>query len=322
MPLLSAAADTFILGAVVSLIAFAYRGSIPAPAKNMRQPKYWPLITGLLAIHTLYMIHTISFKTPPNLFTELHLPLSMPSHKIRATLLARTGISGDDVLPEHIEDLLTRLNTYDLRTYFVRFGQNTVQECEWCTTFTEYAVYTIAPIFLSYILEAALLGLVTIRGSNREMWRSTTIGVLILACSVDAYWMLTVRVTVDQQDVTMWYDTLWILRHALFTALPLVTHFVFPPSFTPSPLAIVPQTNLTLQALHRRLQLLKFTSAITLRVPEFRQAAGNYWETQRMEGKWAREDEGINRFSDKTGRGIKREVARELALKCKHGLDI
>jgi hypothetical protein len=121
MPLLSAAADTFILGAVVSLIAFAYRGSTSAPAKDMRQPKYWPLITGLLAIHTLYMIHTISFKTPPNLFTELHLPLSMPSHKIRATLLARTGISGDDVLPEHIEDLLTRLNTYDLRTYFVRF---------------------------------------------------------------------------------------------------------------------------------------------------------------------------------------------------------
>lgn len=88
-------------------------------------------------------------------------------------------------------------------TRSARFGQNTIQECEWCTTFTEYAVYTLATIFLAYIQEAALLGLVTVRGSNRETWRSTTIGVLILACIVDVYWMLTVRVTVDQQDVTM-----------------------------------------------------------------------------------------------------------------------
>lgn len=321
MPLLSASADTFILGAVVCLVAFAYRRPTPAPTKNARQPKYWPLITGILAMHTLYILYILSFKTPPNLFTRLHLPLSTPSQKIRDTLLARTRTSGDSTLPEHIEELLTRLNTFDVRTYLVRFGQNTVQECEWCVTFTEYAVYTLATIVLSYIKEAALLGLVTIRGTNRETWRSTTLGVLMLACIADVYWMLTVRITVDQQDVTMWYDTLWILRHALFIILPLITHFILPSSFTPSPLAIVPQANLALQALNRRVQLFKFTSAITLRVPEFRQAAGNYWETQRIEGRWAREDEAITRLSDKTGTGIKREVARELVSNCKRAFD-
>jgi hypothetical protein len=94
-----------------------------------------------------------------------------------------------------------------------------------------------------------------------------------------------------------------------------------PPSSTTSPLALVPQTNFVLQALHRRIQLLKFTSVITLRVPEFRQAAGKYWEAQRMEGKWTREDEAINRLSDKTGRGMKREVAREFVSKCKLGFE-
>jgi hypothetical protein len=118
MPLLSASADTFVLGAVVSLVAFAYRGSSPA-TKNARQPKYRPFVTGLLAMHTIYMIYIISFKTPPNLFTRLHLPVSMPSQQIRATLLT---MSQDDALPEHIEELLTRLNTYDLRIYFVRFA--------------------------------------------------------------------------------------------------------------------------------------------------------------------------------------------------------
>ena len=56
---------------------------------------------------------------------------------------------------------------------------------------------------LSYVKEAALLGIVTIRGTNRESWRSATIGFLILACIVDVYWMLTVSIVVDQQELTM-----------------------------------------------------------------------------------------------------------------------
>ena len=108
----------------------------------------------------------------------------------------------------------------------------------------------------------------------------------------------------------------------LFAALPLIVHFVLPTSFIASPLAIVPQTNFALKALHRRVQLLKLTAAITLRVPEFRQAAGNYWETNRMEGKWAREDEGINRLAEKTGTGTKREVASELASGLKRGFEL
>ena len=220
MPLLSASVDTFILAATVSLALFAYRGSTPAFTKDARQPKYWSLLTGIVAIHTLYMIYIVSFHTPPNLFTRLHIPLSMPSQRIRTALLARMDTNDADALPEHIEELLTRLNTFDLRTSFVRlvrqpyviqldltrstrFGQEAIQECEWCATFTEYAAYTVVAIVLSYIKEAALLGMVTIRGTNRETWRSTILGVLMLACIVDVYWMLTVRITIDQQEPTM-----------------------------------------------------------------------------------------------------------------------
>ena len=113
-----------------------------------------------------------------------------------------------------------------------------------------------------------------------------------------------------------------MLRHLLFTILPLIVHFALPASFTPSPLAFVPQTNFALQALRRRIQLFNFTSAITFRVPEFRQTAGNYWETQRMEGKWAREDEAINRLSEKTGTGMNRETAKEIASRFKRGFEL
>jgi len=41
-----------------------------------------------------------------------------------------------------------------------------------------------------------------------------------------------------------------------------------------------------------------------------------------MEGKWAREDGAINRLSEKTGTGTKREVARELASRLKRGFEL
>jgi len=322
MPLLSASADTFFLGATICVILFARRSHSPAPTKNVRRPKYWELITAVLAVHTLYIMYILSFKTPPNLFTRLHLPLSTPSERIRAMILSRVRITGEGTLPEHIEELLMKLNTSDLRTYFVRFGQTAIQECEWCTTFTEYAAYTLPNIVLSYLEEAAFIGVVTIRGTNRETWRSTTIGLLTLACILDVYLILTVRIAVDQQDLTMWHDTLWMLRHFLFAVLPLITHFALPTSFTNSPLALAPQTNFALQALHRRIQLLKLTAVVTLRVPEFRQTVGSYWGTQRMEGRWAREDDAINRLSEKTGTGTKREAAREIAARLKRGFEL
>ena len=41
-----------------------------------------------------------------------------------------------------------------------------------------------------------------------------------------------------------------------------------------------------------------------------------------MEGKWVREDQAVNRLSEKTGRGMTREMAREVASKFKHGFDL
>ena len=41
-----------------------------------------------------------------------------------------------------------------------------------------------------------------------------------------------------------------------------------------------------------------------------------------MEGKWAREDEAINRLAEKTGTGTTREMASELVSRLKRGLDV
>lgn len=41
-----------------------------------------------------------------------------------------------------------------------------------------------------------------------------------------------------------------------------------------------------------------------------------------MEGKWAREDEAINRLSEKTGTGMNRETAKEIASRFKRGFEL
>jgi len=91
--------------------------------------------------------------------------------------------------------------------------------------------YTLPVIVLSYLKEAALLGVVTIAGANREAWRFTVIAFLTLACIVDVYWMLTVRIAVNKQEPTMVGRipcrpnslsdiTIEVVRHALDPASP------------------------------------------------------------------------------------------------------
>lgn len=121
MPFISASVDTLTLGVIVCLVVFAYRGTTPAVAKHARPPKHRLFTTVILAVHTIYMAYILSFDTPSNLFAQLHLPLSMSPQRVRAILLARGETGGVDALPEHIEELLTRLSTFDLKVYFVRF---------------------------------------------------------------------------------------------------------------------------------------------------------------------------------------------------------
>lgn len=118
-----------------------------------------------------------------------------------------------------------------------------------------------------------------------------------------------------------WHDTLWTLRHLLFLFLPLTVHFLCPASTFVSPLAMVPMTNLALQSLMRRIQLMKFTNGATARVPELRQATGEFWEKTRSEGRWAREDESLNKTAEFSGAALPREGARQIAMGWKQGYE-
>ena len=101
--------------------------------------------------------------------------------------------------------------------------------------------------------------------------------------------------------------------------LPPTIHFILPPSpsFVVPGSAIpdningnapVPQTPhaaalMTLQALIPKLQLLRYTRGAIMRDPSLRDTATEWWGTEKQEGEWVREDEGVRNTARQLGIG-------------------
>lgn len=77
-----------------------------------------------------------------------------------------------------------------------RFGQSVLQDCEYCHTYYEYALYAIPRPLLGYIREAAIIGLLTVRGSRKERWRIFAIGAIVCAAIAEEYWISTVQIKI------------------------------------------------------------------------------------------------------------------------------
>ena len=90
-------------------------------------------------------------------------------------------------------------------TFRCRFGQTVIQDCEHCTTFDEYAIFAAPRMALGYIRECAVAGLMTIRGSGHERWRTYAVGVIVGAFILEGYWLATtpIRIPHDGKNVFM-----------------------------------------------------------------------------------------------------------------------
>ncbi|KAH9943561.1 hypothetical protein B0H21DRAFT_892786 [Amylocystis lapponica] len=302
MALVSVSVDAFLLASALILAPSLYF--------IRRQPPDAPYRTQLsllLVAHTLYIIYSLLFFWPPNIFQRLRLPLNAPTEKVRSLLLERAGLGADATLPKPLETLLTRLSSFDMRTLYVRFGQAVVQDCEHCKTFDEYALFALPRALLEYIREACVLGLLTVTGSGRERWRVHTIGALVCVAVLEGYSIATATIHIPRNGlkVFMWHDRLWLLRHVLFLFLALLTHFLPPAPFpAPSPTATLATARAALEQGMTRLASLRYARGAVLREPALRAAAGAWWARQREEGLCAREDPGVQHVSERLGRGF------------------
>lgn len=78
-----------------------------------------------------------------------------------------------------------------------------MEVCEHCTTFYDFVLYALPRPLLEYAREAAVVGVVTIRGSVRERWRPWGLGILGLSAALEAYLLMTANVTIGGNKRTV-----------------------------------------------------------------------------------------------------------------------
>lgn len=211
-----------------------------------------------------------------------------------------------------------------------RFGQHVLQTCEYCTTYDEFAIYATLEPLRSYIYEAAVVGAVTIRGTQRERLRTIGLGALVAAALAEGYWISTVPIKVPRRgepsDVTMvsddsirarikvlwtkhdicqWHDVLYVARQALFIVLPLGIHLLRgTPESESNPFMMLPQTITAMERGLSRLHLIKYARGAVMRVPKLRESAEAWWKEEKQEGEYVRGDENVRRIAEREGFGF------------------
>lgn len=89
--------------------------TIPIPRPPLRTP-----LTVLVVLHTLYTLYTLIYHQPPNIFTSLDIPISTPTAHIRTVFLEHAAHDPTMTLSPSLDALITRLNSFDVRTVFIR----------------------------------------------------------------------------------------------------------------------------------------------------------------------------------------------------------
>ncbi|KAF9236065.1 hypothetical protein BU15DRAFT_50641 [Melanogaster broomeanus] len=284
------------------------------------------VLTAAVILHTLHVLCRLVLFRPPNLFSRLRIPVNAPVDHIRAFLLREAGfdnmmaespIGGVVVPPEvprDIELLLTRLGVHDSRTSFVRFGQRAMQTCQYCSSASDYALFTLSDILLEYLRTATLLLLVTTTIGGRQRLRTNILGALTCAFLAEVYVFVSasaVPLVKDARTAFMWSDNLFIARNILFLVLPIITQalpVIRPPA--PASMSIAPALGRLERALPRA-HLLKYTRQAIMRHPETRERAMRFWVTDAAEGEAARNDPTVQMTASKLGFGFTRPTGAE-----------
>ncbi|KAJ7636901.1 hypothetical protein FB45DRAFT_789011 [Roridomyces roridus] len=291
----------FLVTAACVVVPWFYLSVQKAPGRPLTSTR--SLLNIFLLLHSLFWLYSIMVLPPHNVYTRLKLPLSTPTDAIRSILLSQSD-TGD--LPRPLETLLKHLGSFEVKTYYVRFGHSVVANCDYCRSFDEFGMFALPGALLSYIFQAIVIGLVTISSSDRERWRTMGVAAVAGAFCAEAYYIVTAPIEIpkDDRDVFMWHDNLLFFRRLLFLLLPIIVHNA-PASRHTAAIA-----NPTLAAIRTaeqttaRLQLLRLTRGAVMRTPDLRARAAAWWTADAREGAWIREDEGVRDLARKLQSGF------------------
>nr|GAT49489.1 predicted protein [Mycena chlorophos] len=290
----------FLATAIGVIVPWFYLSIHRAPGRPLTSTR--SLLNILLLLHTLYVLYQIIVLPPDNIFKRLHLPLSTPVDAVRSFLRQKSDTGR---LPASLDTLLRHLQSYDVKTFYVRFGHRVVATCDYCHSFNDFAMFALPDAMLSYIWAATVVGLVTINNTGHERYRTLAVGAIAGSFAVEAYYIATSPIEIPQDDegVFWWHDSLLLLRQTMFLIVPIFVHLL--PASPTAPLLnpTVNATRLAEQAL-LRMQLLRLTRGAIMRVPLLRTRAAEWWEGDARDGQWVREDKAVQDLARQLGSGF------------------
>jgi len=86
-----------------------------------------------------------------------------------------------------MEVLLSRLQSLDAHSLCVRFGHDTVELCDYCLSFADFALFALSATTLTHLPIIVLVEPMTVKGSGtRRLSRSWGVGILVAAAEVKA----------------------------------------------------------------------------------------------------------------------------------------
>lgn len=89
-------------------------GSTQSKRRIMRR-----VISIFVLSNAIYIIYSLLLHPSPNIFSALRIPFTTPAQTIRALLVQRTEPHAD-ILPERMELLLAKLESFEVRTMYAR----------------------------------------------------------------------------------------------------------------------------------------------------------------------------------------------------------
>jgi hypothetical protein len=82
----------------------------------------------------------------------------------------------------------------------LRFGHEVTTSCNYCQTYSDFALFALPTVLLQYIRTTFVVGLLTIRGSYKERWRTICVAALVLAALCEAWWINTAKIGLKQKN--------------------------------------------------------------------------------------------------------------------------
>ncbi|KAI5887657.1 uncharacterized protein SCHCODRAFT_02638632 [Schizophyllum commune H4-8] len=227
------------------------------------------LVRTALAVNTVLLLHTIIFSPPPNMYRALGAPLGTRPHRLLYAMkeAMREGVIG---LPYGADNLWERFQEEEMIDVYIRYGHDVLLQCEFCVRTRDFVTYALVGVALQYVGMAALIGLITIAGTDSEYYRPWGIICLVTTGLWEAWQTYTsnIEMLMFEDTTTTVHEDLLFRRQLVFIFLPIILHML--PSAVPLELQAQRDTLRGLRELQEKLKALALCDAAVLRSSKLR----------------------------------------------------